>query len=527
MDLLTLNRWRIFLIVFLIWAAIYLPSLGKTEFKGEEGRRVLPALTMLETGNWMVPSVGGEDYWNKPPGINWLVAISFMLTGEQSEFAARLPSALFVLAFVSLLVWAPLPWLKPPAFLISAIVFLTNSSLIEKGRLIEIEAVYISLTGIAILLWLSAWSNNSSRWSLWILPSIVLGFGILVKGPLIIGFFYGTVIAVLIYARRLKELFTLQHILAVTIIVAMPLAWFYFAYQLTSGPDMVARMTSQFVGHTVSPKMSFIHWVWNVVKSLRNFLPWLLFVPMLWQKMLISRIDQEYTTLFKGCRLGLIISFGSIILMPSMLSRYSLPVIPLVSILIGWILSLHKEFVYSDRLWRGALLAVFCLSCLTAVAGLIIVTTQPLALVVSALAILSTVIIFCKRTLIDNAVVLSLTTALLTVVIMLQYAIFAVPIIKDHERRRPAAYAVNEIVPAGETVYVFKPGYQAFLFYLRPPIKYVLTADEVDKNVRYLLLENRYLEELKTNPQISCRSVEILHRFTDRIKGDYKLVRLE
>ena len=37
-------------IVVLCWAAIYLPGLGSLEIKGEEGRRILPAVTMLETG---------------------------------------------------------------------------------------------------------------------------------------------------------------------------------------------------------------------------------------------------------------------------------------------------------------------------------------------------------------------------------------------------------------------------------------------------------------------------------------------
>ncbi len=53
------SRRKAFLVLLLIWAAIYLPGLGKPEFKGEEGRRVLPAVKMIESGDWVVPSVGG------------------------------------------------------------------------------------------------------------------------------------------------------------------------------------------------------------------------------------------------------------------------------------------------------------------------------------------------------------------------------------------------------------------------------------------------------------------------------------
>jgi len=63
----------------ILWGILYLPGLGSLEFKGEEGRRVLPAVTMLRTGNWVLPHVGGEPYFNKPPFFNWLVAGSFKI----------------------------------------------------------------------------------------------------------------------------------------------------------------------------------------------------------------------------------------------------------------------------------------------------------------------------------------------------------------------------------------------------------------------------------------------------------------
>src|SRR5229473_8550456 len=92
------SRVNSLLIVLLIWAAIYLPALGSLSIKGEEGRRILPAISMLETGNYLVPQVGGEAYFRKPPLINWLVAASFKIFGARNEWTARLPSAISVLA---------------------------------------------------------------------------------------------------------------------------------------------------------------------------------------------------------------------------------------------------------------------------------------------------------------------------------------------------------------------------------------------------------------------------------------------
>ena len=62
-DPATIPRmWRSLLLVTLVWGAIYLPRLGSLELKSEEGRRVLPAVTMLQTGNYIVPQVGSEPY---------------------------------------------------------------------------------------------------------------------------------------------------------------------------------------------------------------------------------------------------------------------------------------------------------------------------------------------------------------------------------------------------------------------------------------------------------------------------------
>src|SRR4029077_17631169 len=92
-----MSRLPPWLIVVAVWAAIYLPALGSFEIKGEEGRRILPAIGMLESGNYLQPQIGSDTYFTKPPLVNWLVAASLRLTGVRSEWTVRLPSVLAVL----------------------------------------------------------------------------------------------------------------------------------------------------------------------------------------------------------------------------------------------------------------------------------------------------------------------------------------------------------------------------------------------------------------------------------------------
>src|SRR5215468_596271 len=193
-------------VVVLVWAVIYLPALGSIAIKGEEGRRILPAVGMLKTGNYIVPEVGGNPYFRKPPLVNWLVAASFRIFGVRNEWTARLPSAVAVLAVAIAFVTVARAGLGPRGSIVAALIWMTNIGMIEKGRLIEIEALYVSLSGLAIIFWVSFWLQKKSPWLIWLPASVFLGLGLLAKGPTHLVFFYGVVLAVLWDAKNWRIL---------------------------------------------------------------------------------------------------------------------------------------------------------------------------------------------------------------------------------------------------------------------------------------------------------------------------------
>src|SRR4029450_13406309 len=157
------SRLRAVLVVLLVWAVIYLPPLGSIAIKGEEARRILPAIGMLRSGIYLFPEVGGNPSFRKPPLVNWLVAASFRMFGGRNEWTARLPSAVSVLAVAIALVTGARASLGARGSIIAAMIWLTNIGIIEKGRLIELEALYVSLCGLATILWLSFFLQKRSE----------------------------------------------------------------------------------------------------------------------------------------------------------------------------------------------------------------------------------------------------------------------------------------------------------------------------------------------------------------------------
>src|SRR5437879_11755788 len=125
------SRLRALFVVLLVWAAIYLPALGSMAIQGEEGRRILPAIRMVETGDYIVPQVGSYPYYRKPPLVNWVVAASFKVFGMHNEWTARLPSALSVLAVAVAFVTVARTSLGARGSVLAALIWMTNIGMIE------------------------------------------------------------------------------------------------------------------------------------------------------------------------------------------------------------------------------------------------------------------------------------------------------------------------------------------------------------------------------------------------------------
>src|SRR5436189_3029201 len=257
------SRLRALFVILLVWAAIYLPALGSIAIKGEEGRRILPAIRMLETGNYIVPQVGSYPYYRKPPLVNWVVAVSFRVFCMHNEWTARLPSALSVLAVAVAFVTVARASLGSRGSMIAALIWMTNIGMIEKGRLIEIEALYVSLCGLAIIFWLSFWIQGKSAWLIWIPASIFLGLGLLTKGPTHLAFFYAIVLAVLWQTKNWRLLYHPAHFVALTIMLAIFAAW---AIPFAKSTDMqvaVSKWSIQFGGRLAGTDFKFFSWIQN------------------------------------------------------------------------------------------------------------------------------------------------------------------------------------------------------------------------------------------------------------------------
>lgn len=522
MEQRRLTHWQAYIIVVLVWMGLFLPALGGLELKGEEGRRILPGRTMMKTGQWILPMVGGEDYYNKPPMINWLIAGSFYLTGMQTEFTARLPSVVFMFLTVTILFWMPSRWLGLRGRFLVALIFMTNIGMVEKGRLIEIECVYVCLTGIAIFWWMNEWIRGGPRWSLWLVPAAALTIAMLIKGPLMMVVVYTMIFSVCTYTKQWKRLLAWEHLAALVVIFGVFLWWFFAAQALTDSEAMTKKMTGQMMSRLSVEHYGFSDWISNFWRAPKNFLPWLIILPAVWIPRFTRWIPQEDMPLFKACRLAMWVSFLLINLMPGTQPRYSMPVLPLTSLVLGWGLMYYRGFEVTDRIWKSILLGLFGFVSAVGVFLLVYITDKPQAWLVVIITLLTCGAVFVYRDYFRNVERLALLQSILTVLVVFQFAVFYVTYRERSVKFRPAGYAVNTIVPEDEPVHVYQPGFEPFLFYVNEPLRYVLSPEEIGPEVDYLIAEDKYFEELEASDNFTSRHPKYIYEFSDQLKRKYR-----
>lgn len=494
------NRFQAFLLVFLVWAAIYLPGLGSTELKGEEGRRILPAMTMLETGNFLVPYVGGKPYLRKPPLISWGIAALFNGTGLRNEWMARLPSVLSVLAaaVVIIALAGREGWLSVEVSVVAALLFLTQLATIEKGRLAEIEAMYFSLSGIAIFCWLAWWAQGRSPWLTWVAPLAILGVSALAKYQVNLLFFYPIVIAVLWQAREMRLLLHAAHFVGLAVMLGIFAAWMYPYSQQEVAKHAAGVAMAQSFGR-LAGEFNFGGWLLNIPRALSNHLPWILFAPLLWKRDL-APLGATEIALFRGTRLAVVAMFFGVLLLPGMLPRYTLPLLIPFSLLLAYALADERLLPVARALriwWRTntALAVVVIVAAFAAPAAGAWLRREFLAepkrfpaglaihfefvlLAVAGALFLGIFVVLGRHKLARPALLASGSAAVISAAVLL-FATIGIPLMNSRDRLRPAARQIDSALPVGSSLVAFDPDYQPLLFYVQTPFRYAVALEDI------------------------------------------------
>jgi len=271
--------------VIIICIISVIPWIGLGDFstKGEP-REAAVAVSMLNTGNWVLPQTYADEFAYKPPMAHWLMALCSYPQGYVSEFTSRMPSAL---AFTVLIGFVLMFFGKRLRFQQAFIATLLLITCIEIHRAAMTTRVDMVLTMFIVigLFQMYRWEDLLELKGLPVMIPILLGCAALTKGPvgIILPLF---VFGVYLLMLRKYSLLTIFKALLYSGVASLflPILWYIAAYK-QGGDHFLNVVLAENFGrffHLSTPDINYElgheNGVWyNFATLAAGFVPWTLF----------------------------------------------------------------------------------------------------------------------------------------------------------------------------------------------------------------------------------------------------------
>lgn len=173
------------LLLVALAGVLYFSRLSGTDLKEpNEPTSAQAAREMLQHREWIVPTVNGEPYPDKPPLLFWAICAASLPFGDVNELSARLPSAVAAATLVLSIYFLTLGVLGPRGAFLGAATLAVSTFFVEQARYVQHDMLLCLGVTIAILA-LFRLKDGDTPDAAWLpLASCALTFGILAKGPI-------------------------------------------------------------------------------------------------------------------------------------------------------------------------------------------------------------------------------------------------------------------------------------------------------------------------------------------------------
>jgi 4-amino-4-deoxy-L-arabinose transferase-like glycosyltransferase len=273
--------------VLIICALSVLPWIGLGDFstKGEP-REAAVAISMLESGNWVLPEVYANEFAYKPPMAHWLMAICSLPQGYVSPFTSRLPSALAYILLIGVTLFFFGQRIKFQEAFICALLLLSCIEIHRAGMTSRVDMVLTTFIVMGLYA-LYRWEDCLELKGLPVVIPFLLGCAVLTKGPvgMILPLFVFGVYLLILRKYRLLVVFKALFYVGVSSLF-LPLIWYVAAWK-QGGEDFLNVVLAENFGRffhindlNINYTLGHENGIWyNFVTLIAGFIPWtILFV---------------------------------------------------------------------------------------------------------------------------------------------------------------------------------------------------------------------------------------------------------
>jgi 4-amino-4-deoxy-L-arabinose transferase-like glycosyltransferase len=487
-------------------ALLFLPLLGARDLWAPvEPRYGEIVRSMFAKGEWVVPTVNGDLYTDKPILYFWLALIASKIAGGVSEWTVRLPAALAGIGFVLVTYFAGRDFFSPRVGLIAAAVLGTSMRVIWEARWAHVDMVF----GFCFVLTLyfgarSLLGKGGKHEILW--AYVFMGLAVLGKGLI------GIVLPALLLAafaivrrdRRIILDAKLQLGIPIFLLVVAP--WVYLVNSATDGrwlADFIYIHHVQRYTEGVGHRQPFYYYLTSLPT---DFLPWTVFaIPAMFAYFPYRQLIQRPIPVF--FLLWFVVVFVFFSISDTKRDLYLLPLLPTLALLVGnYIEDLTESRIAESALYRWLSQSFFGAVAIIGLALPVVAwivrretlwISMPAALVLAIGGIVA-VIFIRKRRPVKAITAVALLMASVTVC----GSIWILPDVNQFKSRRPFSVEINKIVPAAAPLYIYADTMNDFNFYTEREVISVLSSPGELKKVReqptagFLLIKEHDLKRL-------------------------------
>ena len=348
------RKWIVIVAALLLLPALLI-NLGLMVFIDDEAIRTLVAQEMLWTGNYLVPTMHGDAYLNKPPLWNWILAVSFTLHGGASEWAARLPTVVSLLGFAATTYFFSRRHFGNYLALIHALTVVTCGRMLFWDSMLALIDVCFSWLVYTQIMLLYYFGRRGRWWEAFGWTYLLTTATFLLKGLPAVVFQGISIFAILGWTRSWRELYRPAHLLTGLGCLVL-LALYYVPYAEAVDLERVARRLFVESGK----RTAVVQGWWATVRHVfafpfemsYHFLPWTVWLVFLLRRGAWRMLKTNDFAAFS--LVAFLANLPVYWLSPNVYPRYLLMLFPLLFGSLLWLHRLHaadRSPVYRYLRW--------------------------------------------------------------------------------------------------------------------------------------------------------------------------------
>jgi 4-amino-4-deoxy-L-arabinose transferase-like glycosyltransferase len=326
---------RGFLLIFFLWAIIYLPFLSSREIDRGEARRLIPAAEMIKHSDYVNPFYAGSYYYTKPPMVYWIIATNYALFDNFNLFTGRFAIAATTLILALLAYFLSLSLFNKKAEKLlpglPIVLILLSFGLLNHGREATMESAYMMLSVLTTFSWLYFYTKENSKLQ-WIVPGLFIGLALLTKGPFLLLPFYIFVISLLYFKKEIKSFFSVYHLYAIVIASIIFLSW-YLQIDSTLKESVASTFKNEMLMRLIPNDLTITKKLGRIFASLILFLPTILPTLLLLnkniRKKVLGGLNDNELNILKSSIISCILTYILINLLPLAKARYLFIIAPM------------------------------------------------------------------------------------------------------------------------------------------------------------------------------------------------------